>query len=575
MSSRRFVVLALGLPILLTSGLARAWQEVHQSADEAVVQVDGSGVATVEHILKWRVVHGPPPSFDLRPVDSGIVLDPIVLGTLDDRKAVTAHASRVDDATVRIDLDEPRAAPRGTLVLHVRWQVDLRATNALVADGDRWRLTWRMPAAADGYDSAALTLGVTPGAVAPALARADESAGDDGSVFNVRRSDGRDVLRIVRPHVGRGESIVWVASLDARAFPLLASPKPTAAAETNSPFRPQPLLNFLSWMAILALGVAYGVAVWNACASPREATSATGPTSLPLRSLRSLACAAALVVGLHFQSHGQPSRGALFLALAVACAAVLRRREAVRIQGMGRWLPLRPGDAFGAVGPRCNGPLRRVITEPLLAIGVIVMAAWIALREPNILLPAADACVGIPIWLARRARLRPSTPASRGRKWLRTVFRHLEKRRHLSVVPWGRLATDGGLDEVRILVLPRAAMPGLIGIEVGLTWADSPSGPTGTPAVLVRAKEGSAVVARLTACAPSLLWIVGRAADERATSILPLLPTKRATTDLALKVAAALADRRVATFDADGSRLDRRVNVAPPFRAGTMKAVLG
>jgi hypothetical protein len=118
-------------------------------------------------------------------------------------------------------------------------------------------------------------------------------------------------------------------------------------------------------------------------------------------------------------------------------------------------------------------------------------------------------------------------------------------------------------------------MPGLIGIEVGLTWADSPSGPTGTPAVLVRAKEGSAVVARLTACAPSLLWIVGRAADERATSILPLLPTKRATTDLALKVAAALADRRVATFDADGSRLDRRVNVAPPFRAGTMKAVLG
>jgi hypothetical protein len=574
MSSRRFVVLALGLPILLTSGLARAWQEVHQSGDEAVVQVDGSGVATVEHILKWRVVHGPPPSFDLLPVDSGIVLDPTVLGTLDDRKAVTAHASRVDDATVRIDLDEPRTVLRGTLVLHVRWQVDLRATNVLVADGDRWRLTWRMPAAADGYDSAALTLGVTPGAVAPALARADESAGDDGSVFNVRRTDGRDVLRIVRPHVGRGESIVWVASLDARAFPLLASPKPTAAAETSSPFHPQPLLNFLSWTAILALGVAYGVAVWNARVSPGEGTSARGRPPLPLRPLRSLACAAALVVGLYFQSRGQPSRGALFLAFAVACAA-LRRREAVRVQGVGRWLPLRPGDAFGAVGPRCDGPLHRMITEPLLAVGVIVMAAWVALREPNILLPAADACVWIPIWLARRAGLRPSTPASRGRKWLRTVFRHLEKRRQLCVVPWGRLATDGGLDEVRILVLPRAAMPGLIGIEVGLSWANSPSGPTGTPAVLVRAKEGSAVVARLTACAPSLLWVVGRAADERATSILPLLPTKRATTDLALNVAAALADRRVAAFDADGSRPDRRINGAPPFRAGTMKAVLG
>jgi hypothetical protein len=475
MSSRRFVVLALGLPMLLTTGLARAWQEVHQSGDEAVVQVDGSGVATVEHILKWRVVHGPPPSFDLRPVDSGIVLDPKVLGTLDDRKAVTAHASRVDDATVRIDLDEPRAVLRGTLVFHVRWQVDLRATNVLVADGDRWRLTWRMPAAADGYDSAALTLGLTPGAVAPALARADENAGDDGSVFNVRRSDGRDLLRIVRPHVGRGESVVWVASLDAGAFPLLALPKPTAVAETSSPFHRQPLLNFLSWTALLALGVAYGVAVWNARANPGEATSATSRSARSLRPLRSLAGAAALVVGLLLQSHGQPSRGALFLAFAVACGAVLRRRETVRIQGVGRWLPLRPGDAFGAVGPRCDGPLHRMITEPLLTIGVIVTAAWVALGEPNVLLPAADACVWVPIWLARRARLHPSTPASRGRKWLRTVFRHLEKRRQLCVVPWGRLATDGGLEEVRVLVLPRAAMPGLIGIEVGLAWAVRPT----------------------------------------------------------------------------------------------------
>jgi hypothetical protein len=124
MDLRRALTLAAALFVLLAPGRAGAWQEAHEVGDDVRIHVDPSGVASVEHTLRWHVIRGPLKFVDLLNVDSSAALESDVRITAEDGREHTAHLARQDAKSARIVVDEPRALMRGTFSFAVRWRVD-------------------------------------------------------------------------------------------------------------------------------------------------------------------------------------------------------------------------------------------------------------------------------------------------------------------------------------------------------------------------------------------------------------------------------------------------------------------
>jgi hypothetical protein len=114
------------------------------------------------------------------------------------------------------------------------------------------------------------------------------------------------------------------------------------------------------------------------------------------------------------------------------------------------------------------------------------------------------------------------------------------------VVPWGRVITDGAtVDELRLLVLPRIAMPGVIGIELGLVWSRTQAGWISVPEILVRVLEVSAAATKLAQTTAASRTVPGRRSDERVVRLAPRSPTLEGAVALTCSVAELLTDRRL------------------------------
>src|SRR5580700_11656827 len=167
MYPRRAFALALALVATFATARADAWQEAHEAGDDVAIHVDPDGIATVQHRLRWRVVHGPLRWIDLVNFEVPVAsVDPSVDVTAEDGRKLTAHLTPVeerrdakheegrdpnrDERTVRIEVDEPRSFMRGAFTFEVHYRVDWVAAHALTVDGPAWRLTWSGPIASDG-----------------------------------------------------------------------------------------------------------------------------------------------------------------------------------------------------------------------------------------------------------------------------------------------------------------------------------------------------------------------------------------------------------------------------------------
>jgi hypothetical protein len=94
--------------------------------------------------------------------------------------------------------------------------------------------------------------------------------------------------------------------------------------------------------------------------------------------------------------------------------------------------------------------------------------------------------------------------------------------------------------------MPRAAVPGIVGIEVGFAWTGTPVGWIATPQVLVRFLEDSCAAVKLALALPSARAIPGRRAEEKVVLLTPQASTSSATVALARMLTQALAERRAA-----------------------------
>jgi hypothetical protein len=562
---RRILAVALAAAALLVTGRAHAWQEAHQTGDDVRVRVDPAGVAQVEHRLRWHILRGPLKTIDLVHVEGAASVDPDVPITAEDGRALLAHAARHDDRTVRITIDEPRALMRGNFTFDVRWRVDLAASRALVRDGATWRLTWSAPVATDGFDAAHSVFELPPSPDPPQPIVADTGVVDDAAVAQLTRTADADVLELVRPHVARGEVPVWTLRIDPRALPQVADARLRPQSESQPPPEPDRVPEVALVAGLAAIALAFGWLVHHKSRRFAAACLARGATPramIPLSDgLRAALAGAALATAVGLEITGWPTAGAASVAVGTLAAAV--RAPSVRppVRGPGRWLALRPDDAFAVTTSSW-------VLEALavLAVGVVVAALAVASLQLDGDAPwlvALDAVAMVPLFATGRASQLPPHGARTPARWLARAFRALREAPALRVSPWVRVPTKGrDPDELRLLVLPRAAMPGVLGIEMGLAWSTTPAGWAATPEILARVLDGSAAATKLSQDMPGARAVPGRRPDERVVRLLPTAPTRAAAVALVRVLGDALTDRRV-TMEA-WSGEDRRVAVLGP-----------
>ncbi len=556
--------LAVVLSALLGPSTAfAAWHEAHLAGDEARVRVDSHGLASVEHILKWRVVHGPLKSIDLSGVDPSAVLEPTATIRTEDGHDLTGQVVRGDDAVVHVIPDAPQSLTRGVATFDVRWQVDLVATHAIVLDGESWRLSWSLPAAVNGFDLPRISIDLPSAPEPPRSLGGDLSAPEQGSgeTDTLKREGDRDILEIVRPYAAHGESISGSIRLDPRALPEVTDPSlrpPAAPVASGSPRQTRG--EGWAW-ALGFLGIAFGFLVASrerafgvACANGGR--SVRGLVPLPGLPRAALA-GAALAAGVILQVVGQPLAAGALIAVSVLCSALRACRGVPVARGPGQWFPVRPEEVFGTGRPSwlVELPWR----GGLVAVAILV-AAWVAGRfgpqGPWLVLTDCAPLVAL-LATGHRSQL-PSVDLMAAGRLLRRTFVRLKRIRSLSVMAWGRVSLDGTIDELRIRVLPRAPVPGLVGIEIGHAWSPTPVGWAPGPEVLVRVLEGSAAAARLAQALPDSRPISGRRAQERVRRLTPLVPTDRECLALVRHTADALTDRRVGSDSLRQPDVERR-----------------
>jgi hypothetical protein len=587
---RRVVALALGLLGTFATERAYAWQEAHEVGDDVAIHVESDGVATVQHHFRWHVVHGPLRSIDIVGFEvPATAVDPSVEVTGDDGRTLTARAGPIEDRretkrdeardpawderTVHVEVDEPKAFMRGTFTFQVHYRVDWVASHALAVDGPAWRLTWSGPLAADGFDSARVTFELPAAPEEPRAILAETGALDDSAVASLRRDPTRDTLELLRPHVAKGEPVTWALRLDPRALRSVVDPRLRPPARAKLPEEPNRIVGASLAAALLALALAFGLLVLHktrafAARCAEYGGHVRGLIPLPPWAralLGGLALAAG--VGLQALDPGDGSAaGAALVALAALAAAVRPGPMTRPPRGPGRWLVLRPDDAF-ARSPGAAHWLdldtaagRACAVAAATGLAALVAATALASHAADPRLPwlvAMDAVAFAPLLLTGRGAALPPDGARAHAPWLARVFRRLRLDATLRVAPWLRsvaatapVAGDAppvGGDELRLLVLPRAATPGLVGIEVGLAWNPTLVGWAANPEVLVRVLERSPAAARFGVAAPMVRTTFGRHADERVATLRPRASDARGTTSLIRHLAEALRDRRLET----------------------------
>lgn len=577
------------LGALLVARTAGAWTEAHQTTGDVTVEVGPDGVASVHDLVRWQVTHGPLHWIDLENINPATALDAAVTVTSDDGRTLGAHLAprdaRADTHVLRVTVDDPHAFERGAFTFDVRWRVDWVKTHVLSRDPEGWRVAWASPLASDGLDPARTTFVFPPARRPPIAVVPETGAPDDTALATLSREPTRDVLELVRPHVGRGEAVRWDVRIDPSALPAVTDPRLRPPAPAAPPPEPDRVREVCAATALGALALLFALLVAHkqrafAAACAAKGTRSRSLVPVPSR-LRPAGAGIALALGVALQATDAVTAGSLLVACATLLAA--SRPPAARwpVRGPGRWLILRPDEAFadrGLDGDWLDASTRSGRLAAFAALAAVTALVLLARRFGAMApwLVGLDALALVPLFLTGCASDLPPEGARASAPWLAPVFERLHAIAALRVAPWARVAAGPGgrVDELRLLVLPRASIPGVVGVEVGRAWSTSPVGWAGTPEVLVRVLEGSSAAARLARELPRARMFTGRRADERVVRLRPRSGSQASTVALTRGLAEALTNRRVPARSAPVPRPERRIPrpVTPPGPIAAPKA---
>jgi hypothetical protein len=557
---------------MLTAAPARAWVESEVRSQMATVDVDRAGLALVTEDLTLAVRGGPLPGFELSGVD--LDAEPLpeatvssVSGTKADVPPTPLLLDKRDDGTLRIEVDRDKGLRTGVYLFHFQYRTNLLKRDLIRREGNQVEVRWIGPRFAQGIDSARVVFRLPAGPTPPSLPDVNASAGrmDDadalGGVFigNLHRLADKDELDVVRPHVSRGEPVLWRVRVSAKAFDAFANPVQLPHAEKSASSTrafalgaTQPRQRLTWWLGAAAAALAYAFAVagkWRIFSADCRAVGATPRALVPMpigprAAASGSLLAAAFVTAAWFD---QATLGAGLLALAMVLAVQFAVPAKVVLRGPGQWLPLSDAEAFARSAQASPGRFLDAGTLPGLLLFSAACAAFILgalclfARAPYqaLLLLLGSPCL-LPLFFTGRAAQLPANLAIRPRRLLASLAKKLRRTEGIKVVPWARIPEGAPeADELRLLVQVPGAVRGFLGIELGVEYSAGFGGAGAALFVLVRAREGSQAVSALPR---DVIWTRGRKADERATVLRPHLPTQAACASLVLELAALLRD---------------------------------
>ncbi len=559
-----------------TDAHAGGWQEMHETSDDVRLEVGPEGVANVQHHLRYRIVAGHFKTFELAGIDPRAELSTDAVLTPEKGGAeVVARVEQVPKTpgTVRFVIDEGKGLTRGAEVVDVKYRPDLVGAKLLTRDGAMWKLAWTAPPAPEGHDGARVIFDLPTAPTEPRLAAAAEST---TTLATLRRAAERDELELVRPHVPRGEAVVWSARVDPKAFPRVTSPelRPPPPTDVAAPS----LLGTNLKRVLVAIGFA---ALAGTLAALLRSKQKAVHAAAALRGARArslvdvpwgagpfaygIVTASALAVLLW----SSPIAGALLVALALALAAPRAAAPVARPRGPGAWRALSDPRALvpGRPAPLPTdaldiGTRRGRLTFAAVMLGVGVLAWLLRTRVPQIAiaLPLTASAL-VPIFFTGTRAQLPPTPIELAGRLLRPARDALASTldlAHVELATIGRVVGRGddarSVDEIRLACAPRDRTPGLRAIELALATS---SGLAAVPEVFVRFDDVSATSDRIAKVTAGARVVPGRAPEEKVVVLQPDEPTSGAAAALVAKLVLAL----------EGRRATDRVEAAKPAKA--------
>jgi hypothetical protein len=575
MYARQPTWLALFLSLMAFLALARLghaapsqWQEVHAAGVDVRLSLQRDAKMQAELRLTYRVVAGTlrAVELDVAGMSGELAFDPQGTVAFEDGSSLPLFVVRDDKGKLHLSVDDAKGLKRGnyTFIVHASGS----AVADLRSDGAFLELAFHAPAQREGIDGMRIVFDL-PSAPTEPQAKSDGAA-DDAILSTLRRTD-RDELELVRPHVGRGEAAVFRVRVDRKALtaltaPALQAPPPVAIAETKHD-------------PALALG-AFGLLALALVAALRGKLTLLASRRIELRSLLPIptalspyVAALAFVGALVLQLREQHVASGALVALALLAAAVKVAPRRAPILAPGTWTPASPTMAAGALravrspfdATRAHGlrffllALALVGVGAYLARGLRADAAWLVLLDGTVLVPlfftGTESQLGPTV--ARTAALLERCRGALARTGPVSAIAH---------VPRGATQPD----EVRLLTVPPLAMPGVVGIELGVAWEVGTGAPVPRYGVLVRVLDDSAASAKLAAELRDVARpVTGRRPEERVYALWPRLPLAGAAVGLVGELADVLRDRRkVIAGTAPWSGAERRLAVDAVAAAG-------
>lgn len=565
---RHGLALLLGLVLFAWAPRASAWIETSVRSDLVTVEVARDGTAVVTHELIMRVRGGPLKSFELAGVDGDAQVLPNASVTNTRAGAGVSDSTPLlielsEDGSLKIEIDHEKGLRRGRYLFRFAYKTNLVGRDLITAKGAGVELRWVGPRLESGVDSAKVVFRLPRAAKAPQVPDVQTpSAGigmseefDGVFLSNLSREGETDVLEVVRPHVAKGEPVVWRVQADAGAFDAFSHDATAAEPVILERRGPHGLSRVALWSGAALAALLYALlvalkarAVTLACAAREARARVLLPVPAPLRAaLAGIVLGAAVVVGVLLD---QPTGFGVLLVLSMLCASHLTPRLSQVIRGPGAWRGLEPrwlrADSSEATLPGRfldTGRLPGFLTFVVLLAAFGVAAALVFKRSPyfGMMLAMSSASL-LPIFCTGRAGELPPDPVARPRRLLRYLIKKLAKRRGIDARLVGRFPEGSEVpDELRLEVLPRRGLRGLRAIEVGLEYHQTGTGPVGMPCVIVRVQDESAAYSSLPR---SVVWTRGRDEDERVTILRPKLPTYHMTLALVERLLVILAARK-------------------------------
>lgn len=543
---RSLATVLSGLAILVMANRAQAWVETAIVSDAVTLDVEAQGQATVSHDLVMRLRGGPLKGTELQGVDfDATPLDGATVTKVGDAKAETKPLllSRGDDDTLRVEVDDEKGLRSGTYSFKFKYRTDLRQNSRIVLRGSWAELAWVGPRYAVGLDVAKVTFRLPYAPTAPRLPEIDvegEQLGASGAnamLGNLRRSGAVDEFEMIRPHVAKGEPVLWKAWVAPESFAWLKAGAESGGVQEQSRNLPKrsPWTRGLPLILAGLYACLVAAVVWFKSQAVLGLERQHGVKILPLIRLAStwravlaaLGAAVALVVAVRFE---QPTTAACSLLVTMLLSTYRRPTVARSLRGPGRWLILSDAEAWQRAAVTVSTRWLDASTR----LGKAVLFGWqlasfglfgvFVSREPYYAwLILLGAQVSLPSFFTGCHSDMPVAKTSMRRQILRSMWATIRRNKRLKVSILARFAEGQSTsDEVRLRVSGGAMSDGLMSVELATSGCDALQEPE--LSLVVRVRDGSLAQAKLSR---SLSFGRGRTELERVAVISPALATRR------------------------------------------------